>query len=66
MINNNFLGIIQYEMEAKYQAKSELTDLFIQNKFWGWLGLFTIFFAICAIGIFQVRSWDEEDNDQNR
>ncbi len=35
-------------MEARYQEKSMLTNLFIENKFWGWAGLTTI--AIC-IGI---------------
>ena len=58
----NFLEIIQYEMEAKYQEKSMITDLFTENKFWGWLGLFTVFLAICAIIFYQVQSWDEEDS----
>tara|TARA_Y100001968_G_scaffold308769_1_gene327939 strand:+ start:548 stop:700 length:153 start_codon:yes stop_codon:yes gene_type:complete len=48
-------------MEASYQEKSMLTNLFSENKFWGWTGLFIIFFAICFIIFFQVRAWDEED-----
>jgi len=30
------------------------------------LGLFSIFFAICAIVFFQIRYWEEEDEDKNR
>ena len=57
----NFILVIQYEMEAKYQEKSMLTDLFTQNKFLGWTGLFTIFFAVCAIFFYQIRSWEDEE-----
>ncbi len=58
----NFLFyVIQYEMESKYQEKSMLTDLFTENKFWGWAGLLAIFLSGCLIFIFQVRIWDEED-----
>ena len=41
-----FLQVIdsyQYEMESTYQENSTLTNLFIENKFLGWLGLFIIF-----------------------
>ncbi len=61
-----FLGTIQYEMDAKYQEKSMLTDLFTENKFWGWAGLILIFIIICVILFFQVRAWEEEDQEQNR
>ena len=61
-----WLGSIQYEMDAKYQEKSMLTDLFTEHKFWGWTGLFLIFITICAILFFQVRSWEEEDQERNR
>tara|TARA_Y100001968_G_scaffold315282_1_gene341697 strand:- start:150 stop:353 length:204 start_codon:yes stop_codon:yes gene_type:complete len=62
----DFLVTIQYEMDANYQAKSMLTNLFTVHKFWGWLGLLLIFSTICIILFFQVRSWEEEDQEQNR
>ena len=60
------LGSIQDEMDAKYQEKSMLTDLFTEHKFWGWTGLLFIFFTICVIFFFQIRSWEEEDQEQNK
>ena len=57
------LGFIQYEMDAKYQEKSMLTDLFTEQKFWGWAGLLLILFTICVILFSQVRLWEEEDQD---
>ena len=54
----------QYEMESKYQENSMLTNLFIENKFLGWLGLFIIFFSIFAIFVFQFLDW--ESKDQNK
>ena len=60
------LGSIQYEMDAKYQEKSMLTNLFTEHKFWGWAGLLLIFITICVILVFQVRSWEEEDHERNR
>ena len=53
----------QYKMESKYQETSSLTNLFTENKFLGWLGLFIIFFSIFAIIIFQFLEW--ESNDKN-
>ena len=61
-----FLLNIQYEMDAKYQEKSMLTDLFTEHKFLGWTGLLLIFITICVILFFQVRSWEEEDHERNR
>ena len=62
----NYLTTIQYKMEAEYQEKSMLTDLFSENKFWGWMGLLTIFITICVILYFQIRSWEEVDQKQNK
>ena len=53
----------QYQMESNYQETSSLTNLFVENKFIGWLGLFIIFFSIFAIIIFQFLEW--ESNDKN-
>ena len=61
-----FLVTIQYEMDAQYQEKSMLTDLFTEQKLWGWVGLLLIFITICVILFFQVRSWEEEDQERNR
>ena len=54
----------QYQMESRYQEKSILTNLFTENKFLGWLGLFIIFFSIFAIIIFQYLDW--ESNEKNK
>ena len=59
-----FLKVIdtyQYEMESKYQENSMLTNLFIENKFLGWLGLFIVFFSIFAIFVFQFLDWESRD-----
>ena len=53
----------QYQMESRYQENSSLTNLFTENKFLGWLGLFTLFFSIFAIIVFQFFEW--ESNDKN-
>ena len=61
-----FLQIIdsyQYEMESTYQENSMLTNLFIDNKFLGWLGLFIIFFSIFAIFVFQFLDWENKDKN---
>ena len=63
---NVFLLIIdsyQYEMESTYQENSMLTNLFIENKFLGWLGLFIIFFSIFAIFVFQFLDWESKDKN---
>jgi len=54
----------QYQMESRYQETSSLTNLFTENKFIGWLGLFIVFFSIFAIIIFQFLEW--ESNDKNK
>ena len=58
------LDSYQYQMESKYQESSSLTNLFTENKFLGWLGLFVVFFSIFAIIIFQFLEW--ESNEQNK
>ena len=49
-------GNIQNELDARYQEKSMLTDLFTEHKFLGWAGLLLIFMAICAILYFQFQA----------
>ena len=64
---NIFLQIIdsyQYEMESTYQENSMLTNLFIENKFLGWLGLFIIFFSIFGIFVFQFLDWESKDKNK--
>ena len=66
-INSYFLLIIdsyQYQMESSYQEQSMLTNLFTENKFLGWLGLFLIFFSIFVIFIFQFFEWESKDNNK--
>ena len=58
------LDSYQYQMESSYQEVSSLTNLFTENKFIGWLGLFIVFFSIFAIIIFQFLEW--ESNDKNK
>ena len=58
------LDSYQYKMESRYQETSSLTNLFTENKFLGWLGLFIVFFSIFAIIIFQFLEW--ESNDKNK
>ena len=57
-------GNIQNEMDARYQEKSMLTNLFTEHKFLGWAGLLSVFVAICAIFYFQFQVWEQEDQDQ--
>ena len=64
-LNFYYLSVIdsyQYHMESNYQEKSMLTNLFTENKFLGWLGLFIIFFSIFAIFVFQFLEWESKDN----
>tara|TARA_B100001989_G_C24283891_1_gene337727 strand:- start:312 stop:512 length:201 start_codon:yes stop_codon:yes gene_type:complete len=55
------LDLYQNQIESKYQETSSLTNLFTENKFLGWLGLFIIFFSIFAIIIFQFLEWESKD-----
>ena len=61
---DTWIGNIQNEMDARYQEKSMLTDLFTEHKFLGWAGLLLIFVAICAIFYFQFQAWEQENQDQ--
>ena len=61
-----FLEVIdsyQYEMESNYQENSMLTNLFVENKLLGWIGLFIIFFSIFAIFVFQFLDWESKDKN---
>ena len=57
-------GNIQNEMDARYQEKSMLTNLFTEHKLLGWAGLLSIFVAIAAIFYFQFQAWEQEDQEQ--
>ena len=57
------IDLYQYEMESTYKENSMLTNLFIENKFLGWLGLFIIFFSIFAIFVFQFLDWESKDKN---
>ena len=48
----------QNQMEASYQEKSMLTNLFTENKFLGWIGLTAI---VISIGIVL---WSFYPNDE--
>ncbi len=58
------LDSYQYQMESRYQETSSLTNLFTQNKFIGWLGLFIVFFSIFTIIIFQFLEWESKDKNK--
>ena len=58
------LDTYQYKMESRYQETSSLTNLFTENKFIGWLGLFIVFFSIFTIIIFQFLEWESNDNNK--
>ena len=58
---DSWAGNIQNEMDARYLENSSLTNLFTENKFWGWAGLLSIFLALSAIFYFQFQAWEEED-----
>ena len=59
------LDSYQNQMESRYQETSSLTNLFIENKFIGWLGLFIVFFSIFAIIIFQFLEWESIDKNRD-
>jgi len=50
----------QNQMEASYQEKSMLTNLFTENKFWGWTGLTAIAISIGII------LWSFYPNDEKQ
>ncbi len=60
----DLIGNIQYEMDARYQEKSMLTNLFTEHKFWGWTGLLLIFIMICLIFYFQFQAWEDENQKE--
>ena len=65
-MKNIFLVIDSYQsqMESRYQETSSLTNLFTENKFLGWVGLFIVFFSIFVIIIFQFFEWESNDNNK--
>ena len=63
---NNPLGYIKYELLPEYTEKSQLTDLFLEHKFQGWIGLLTIFILICLVLYFQLKIWESEDKLENK
>ena len=65
IVADAWVGNIQNEMDARYQEKSMLTNLFTEHKFLGWAGLLLIFVAICAIFYFQFQAWEQEDQERN-
>ena len=60
---NAWAGNIQNEMDARYVEHSSLTNLFTQHKSLGWVGLLSIFIAICAILYFQFQVWEQEEQE---
>ena len=60
------LDSYQYQMESRYQETSSLTNLFTENKFIGWLGLFIVFFSIFTIIVFQFLEWESEDKNKDK
>ena len=65
MTMKHTLSYIKYELLPEYTEKSQLTDLFLEHKFWGWTGLLLIFLLICSVLYFQFKIWDNEDNLEN-
>tara|TARA_B100000945_G_C20104069_1_gene467238 strand:- start:230 stop:466 length:237 start_codon:yes stop_codon:yes gene_type:complete len=57
---------INYELLPEYTEKSQLTDLFTEHKFLGWLGLLIIFLLISSVLYFQLKIWDNEDKLENK
>ena len=51
----------QNKIEASYKERSMLTDLFVENKFLGWLGLTIIFLCI---GAFLWSFYPKNDQNQ--
>ena len=66
MIMKSNLTYIKYELLPKYKEESQLTDIFLEHKFLGWLGLVTIFILICLVLYFQLKIWDSEDRLENK
>tara|TARA_Y100001968_G_C19086164_1_gene585433 strand:- start:269 stop:508 length:240 start_codon:yes stop_codon:yes gene_type:complete len=65
MMESNF-AYIKYELLPEYKENSQLTNLFLEHKFLGWLGLLTIFILICLVLYFQLKIWDSEDKLEHK
>ena len=57
-------GNVQNDMDARYEEQLSLTNLFSDNKFWGWVELLLILEEVCAIFYFQFQEWEKEDQEQ--
>ena len=57
---------LKYAILPEYSEESHLTDLFLENKFWGWTGLLIIFLLICIIIYFQIKIWESEDENSRK
>ena len=64
IVADAWTGNIQNKMDARYVEQSSLTNLFIENKFWGWAGLLSIFVSFSAIFYFQFQAWKQENQEQ--
>ena len=62
---NSIIGYIKYELLPEYTEKSQLTDLFLEHKLLGWLGLLTIFILISSILYLQPTQCDKGDKSEN-
>ena len=57
---------IRYELLPEYSERSQLTDLFLDHKILGWIGLLIIFILISLVIFFQLKIWDSEDRIANK
>ena len=62
----SYFCFIKYELLPEYSERSQLTDLFLEHKLLGWIGLLTIFILICLVLYFQLKIWESEDKLANK
>ena len=56
----------KYELFPEYSEKSQITDLFTEHKFWGWIGPHTIFILIFVVLYFQLKIQDNLNKLKNK